>query len=105
MNFEFNNKKLVELYWEGKGKYATAFPPQVVEQFYGVMAEIEASTDENELRSAFPWRHFEKLNGGDYSLRLHGGFRLTFDLGKDPQGNNTLFLNEIENYHKPKQQR
>jgi plasmid maintenance system killer protein len=99
VNFDFENKDLRDLYVTGGGKLATAFPPQVVDEFFVAMAEITAAPDEQDLRK-LKSRRFEKLKarGGEHSIRLNGQFRLIFvkEMAEDGP---KLMIRKLEDYH------
>lgn len=86
------------MYYSDKG--SKAYPPEVVDAFFEVMAVIESAANENDLR-AFKSLHYEKLQGkrvGQHSLRLHGGFRLIVTMGQDTDGK-LVWVIEIIDYH------
>ena len=98
MRVRFRTRRLSELYTQQRG--ARKYPAAVVTAFFEVMAIIEAATDERDLR-ALKSLHFEKLKGarsGQRSVRLHGGFRLTFSLEEGPTEPSATIL-DIEDYH------
>ena len=87
MRFHFKNKKLEALYTEGKNAHKY---PDVVDDFFEVMAIIAAASDERDLY-AQKGLHFEKLTGQrgnqwQRSLRLNKKWRLIVTLEKDQQG-------------------
>ncbi len=93
-------KKIEALYTEEKN--AHKYPPHVVDNFFEVMAIIDAVKSEQDLY-AFKGLRFEKLSGkkgknGQRSLRLNNQLRLIVKLEKDEEGNYLLII-DIEDYH------
>ncbi|MEA2551984.1 MAG: toxin HigB [Fimbriimonadaceae bacterium] len=99
MNFDFEAKDLLQLYLDESSALSKQFPPEVIDQFFMVMAEIMQATDERDLR-LLKSRRFEKLQrgGGDHSLRLNRQFRLIVAKTSDPTGPK-LLIRRIEDYH------
>lgn len=99
MRFRFKEAKLQALYETEAG--SNRFSAQVVENFFEVVAAIDAAKDERDLR-ALKSRRFEQLQGkrkGQCSMRLHDGFRLVFRFETDDEGK-VLLIIEIIDYHK-----
>jgi toxin HigB-1 len=99
VHFRFKDKKLEALYTEEKNAHKY---PNVVDDFFEVMAIIDAVADERELY-ALKGLHFEKLAGqrgkqGQRSLRLNKQWRLIVALDKDQAGS-YLQIIDIEDYH------
>ncbi|WP_298907578.1 type II toxin-antitoxin system RelE/ParE family toxin [uncultured Nostoc sp.] len=99
MRFIFKKKKLEALYTEEKDAHKY---PGVVDDFFEVMAIIDAAVDERDLYAQKGLR-FEKLQGkrgkvGQRSLRLNDQWRLILTVDKDEQGN-YLTIIDIEDYH------
>jgi toxin HigB-1 len=99
VRFRFKDKKLEALYTEDKNAHKY---PNVVDDFFEVMAIIDAALDEGDLY-AQKGLHFEKLLGkrgkqGQRSLRLNKQWRLIVTLEKDEDGSYLLVI-EIEDYH------
>ena len=99
MRFRFKDKKLEALYTEEKNAHKY---PNVVDDFFEVMAIIAAALSERDLY-ANKGLHFEKLVGqrgkqGQRSLRLNKQWRLIVALEEDKEG---LYLQiiGIEDYH------
>lgn len=96
MRFRFKTKKLQALYQEEKNAHKY---PNVIDDFFEVMAIIDAALDERDLY-ANKGLHFEKLAGqrgkqGQRSLRLNQQSRLIVTLEKDKG----LLIIDIEDYH------
>ena len=99
MRFDFANRRLERLYTEERG--ANRYPDQVVEAFFEVVAVIGAAASEQDLRNLRSLR-FEKLKGKrkeQRSVRLHGGWRLVFQILEDQRGL-YLLIEEIVDYHR-----
>lgn len=99
MRFRFKTKKLEALYTEEKNAHKY---PNVIDDFFEVMAIIAAALDERDLY-ANKGLHFEKLAGqrgkqGQRSLRLNQQWRLIVTLEKDKDGSLLLII-DIEDYH------
>ncbi len=99
LHFEFKKKKLEALYTEEKNAHKY---PGVVDDFFEVMAIIDAAVDERDLYAQKGLR-FEKLQGkrgkeGQRSLRLNDQWRLIVRLDEDEQGH-FLTIIDIEDYH------
>ncbi len=99
MRFQFRKKKLEALYAEEKDAHKY---PGVVDDFFEVMAIIDAAVDERDLYAQKGLR-FEKLKGkrgkqGQRSLRLNDQWRLIVTVDEDEQGN-YLTIIDIEDYH------
>ncbi len=99
LRFIFKKKKLEALYTEEKDAHKY---PGVVDDFFEVMAIIDAAVDERDLYAQKGLR-FEKLQGkrgkaGQRSLRLNNQWRLILTVDKDEQGN-YLTIIDIEDYH------
>lgn len=99
MRFQFRKKKLEALYTAAKDAHKY---PGVVDDFFEVMAIIDAAVDERDL---YPQKglRFEKLSGkrgkqGQPSLRLNNQWRLIVTVDEDEQGN-YLTIIDIEDYH------
>jgi toxin HigB-1 len=99
MRFQFKSKKLAALYTEEKNAHKY---PNVIDDFFEVMAMIAAALDERDLY-ANQGLHFEKLVGkrgkkGQRSLRLNKQWRLIVTLAEDEEG---IYLQiiDIEDYH------
>jgi proteic killer suppression protein len=100
VRFEFKKSKLEALYTEEKN--VQKYPVEVIDNFFEVMAIIEAIESERELYN-FKGLRFEKLQGkrgkkGEYSLRLNRQWRLIIILEKDSEGKFILII-DIEDYH------
>ncbi len=88
MDFEFNDKKIEDLYDELKG--AEDFPADVVVNFFEVMAVIAAAADERDFY-ALKSLHFEKLEGklgkeDKRSMRITKQWRLIVSLERREAG-------------------
>ena len=99
MRFLFKDKKIEALYTEEKNAHKY---PGVIDDFFDVMATIEAALDERDLYAQKGLR-FEKLAGqrgkqGQRSLRLNKQWRLIVALEKDEDGSYLLVI-DIEDYH------
>ncbi len=99
MRFYFKKNKLEALYTEEKDAHKY---PGVVDDFFDVMATIDAAVDERDLYAQKGLR-FEKLKGkrgkfGQRSLRLNDQWRLIVTLDEDEEGN-YLTIIDIEDYH------
>jgi len=99
LRFYFKKKKLEALYTEEKDAHKY---PGVVDDFFEVMAIIDAAVDERDLYAQKGLR-FEKLKGkrekqGQRSLRLNDQWRLIVTVDEDEQGN-YLTIIDIEDYH------
>lgn len=99
LRFDFKKKKLEALYTEEKDAHKY---PDVVDDFFEVMAIIDAAVDERDLYAQKGLR-FEKLKGkrgkqGQRSLRLNDQWRLILTVDEDEQGN-YLTIIDIEDYH------
>lgn len=99
LRFQFKKKKLEALYTEEKDAHKY---PGVVDDFFEVMAIIDAAVDERDLYAQKGLR-FEKLKGkrgkeGQRSLRLNDQWRLILTVDEDEQGN-YLTIIDIEDYH------
>ncbi len=99
MRFRFKDKKLEALYTEEKNAHKY---PNVVDDFFEVMAIIDAVLDERDLY-ANKRLHFERLseqrgNQGQRSLRLNKQWRLIVALEVDEEGS-YLQIIDIEDYH------
>lgn len=97
MRFKFKKKKIELLYTEEKNarKYHG-----VVDDFFEVMAIIEAAKSEQDLYVLKGLR-FERLSGrrsNERSLRLNKQWRLIVILEKDATGKYILIV-DIEDYH------
>jgi proteic killer suppression protein len=100
MRFKFQSKKLQLLYTEEKN--ARKYPASVVDNFFEIMAIIEAVSSEQDLYQ-FKGLRYEKLQGqrgqqGQHSLRLDRQWRLIITLEKDADGKFILVI-DIEDYH------
>ena len=97
MEFKFKTKKLKDLYEKEKDLHK--FPP-IVDQFFDVMAIIDAAVNEHDLY-ALKGLRYEKLKGNrkyQHSLRLNIKYRLIVEPKQDEQGDYLLIVN-IEDYH------
>lgn len=99
MRFRFKDKKLEALYTEEKNAHKY---PNVVDDFFEVMAIIVAALSERDLYANKGLR-FEKLVGqrgkqGQRSLRLNKQWRLIVTLEEDEEGFYLQILG-IEDYH------
>lgn len=99
MRFRFKDKKLEALYTEEKNAHKY---PNVVDDFFEVMAIIAAALTERDLYANKGLR-FEKLVGqrgkqGQRSLRLNKQWRLIVTLEEDAEGFYLQILG-IEDYH------
>jgi len=99
LRFQFKKKKIEALYTEEKNAHKY---PGVVDDFFEVMASIDAAVDERDLYAQKGLR-FEKLSGkrgkeGQRSLRLNNQWRLIVVLDEDEQGH-YLTIIDIEDYH------
>ena len=99
MRFHFKDKKLEALYIEEKNAHKY---PNVIDDFFEVMAIIDAALDERDLY-ANKGLHFEKLSGQrrkqrQYSLRLNKQWRLIVRLEEDKEGSDLQII-DIEDYH------
>lgn len=99
LRFQFQKKKLEALYTEEKNAHKY---PDVVDDFFEVMAIIDAALDERDLY-ALKGLRFEKLSGKrgkqrQRSLRLNDQWRLIVVLDQDEQGQ-YLTIIDIEDYH------
>jgi toxin HigB-1 len=99
VRFRFKAKKIEALYTEEKNAHRY---PGVIDDFFEVMAIIDAALDERDLY-AQKGLHFEKLVGqrgkkGERSLRLNKQWRLIVALEKDEDGSFLLVI-DIEDYH------
>ncbi|NJN86821.1 MAG: plasmid maintenance system killer [Leptolyngbyaceae cyanobacterium SL_7_1] len=99
MRFRFKGKKLEALYTEEKNAHKY---PNVLDDFFEVMATIDAALDERDLYAQKGIR-FEKLAGqrgkqGQRSLRLNKQWRLIVTLEEDEEGS-YLQIIDIEDYH------
>ena len=99
MRFRFKDKKLEALYTEEKNAHKY---PNVVDDFFEVMAIIVAALSERDLYANKGLR-FEKLVGqrgkqGQRSLRLNKQWRLIVTLEEDKEGFH-LQIFGIEDYH------
>jgi toxin HigB-1 len=99
VRFRFKDRKLEALYTEEKNAHKY---PGVINDFFEVMAIIDAALDERDLY-AQKGLHFEKLAGqrgkkGERSLRLNKQWRLIVALEKDEDGSFLLVI-DIEDYH------
>ena len=99
MRFKFKKKKIELLYTEEKDAHKY---PGVVDDFFEVMAIIEAAKSEQDLY-ALKGLRFEKLSGkrgkqNQRSLRLNKQWRLIVILEKDEEGQYILIV-DIEDYH------
>jgi proteic killer suppression protein len=99
VRFCFKDKKLEALYTEEKDAHKY---PNVVDDFFEVMAIVDAVLDERDLY-AQKGLHFEKLAAqrgkkGQRSLRLNKQWRLIVSLEKDDAGS-YLQIIAIEDYH------
>lgn len=99
MRFRFKDKKLEALYTEEKNAHKY---PNVVDDFFEVMAIIAAALSERDLYANKGLR-FEKLVGqrgkqGQRSLRLNKQWRLIVTLEEDAEGFYLQILG-IEDYH------
>ena len=99
MRFRFKDKKLEALYTEEKNAHKY---PNVVDDFFEVMAIIAAALSEKDLYANKGLR-FEKLVGqrgkqGQRSLRLNKQWRLIVTLEEDAESFYLQILG-IEDYH------
>ncbi len=99
MRFRFKDKKLEALYTEEKNAHKY---PNVVDDFFEVMAIIAAALSERDLYANKGLR-FEKLVGqrgkqGQRSLRLNKQWRLIVTLEEDAESFYLQILG-IEDYH------
>jgi toxin HigB-1 len=99
VRFRFKDKKLEALYIEEKNAHKY---PNVVDDFFEVMAIIVAALDERDLYANKGLR-FEKLVGqrgkqGQRSLRLNKQWRLIVTLEEDEEGS-YLQIIDVEDYH------
>ena len=99
MRFRFKDKKLEALYTEEKNAHKY---PNVLDDFFEVMAIINAALDKRDLYAQKGLR-FEKLAGqrgkqGQRSLRLNKQWRLIVTLAEDKEGS-YLQIISIEDYH------
>jgi proteic killer suppression protein len=99
VRFRFKDKKLEALYTEEKNAHKY---PNVVDDFFEVMAIIAAVLSERDLYANKGLR-FEKLVGqrgkqGQRSLRLNKQWRLIVTLEEDEEGFYLQILG-IEDYH------
>ncbi|MEH2146890.1 type II toxin-antitoxin system RelE/ParE family toxin [Nostoc sp.] len=99
LRFQFKKNKLEALYTQEKDAHKY---PGVVDDFFEVMAIIDAAVDERDLY-AYKGLRFEKLSGkrgkkGQRSLRLNNQWRLIVTVNEDEQGN-YLTIIDIEDYH------
>lgn len=78
MDFEIENKELIELYTKGKAR-KLRLPPGVAEKFVERVARIKASVTIDDLRIP-PSMNFEKMQGhtNTFSIRLNQQYRLIF---------------------------
>jgi len=99
VRFRFAKKQLESLYTDEKD--AHKYPPEVVINFFEVMAIIAAAQDERDLY-ATKSLHYEKMKGdqsGERSVRLNRQWRLTFSHEQDTDGKYVLVI-EISNHYK-----
>lgn len=99
MRFRFKDKKLEALYTEEKNAHRY---PNVIDDFFEVMAIIASALSEQDLYANKGLR-FEKLSGqrgkqGQRSLRLNKKWRLIVTLENDEEGS-YLQIIDIEDYH------
>jgi proteic killer suppression protein len=99
VRFRFKDKKLEALYTEEKNAHKY---PNVVDDFFEVMAIIAAALSERDLYANKGLR-FEKLVGqrgkqGQRSLRLNKQWRLIVTLEEDAESFYLQIL-DIEDYH------
>ncbi len=99
LRFQFKKSKIKALYEEEKNAHKY---PGVVDDFFEVMAIIDAAVDERDLYAQKGLR-FEKLQGkrgnqGQRSLRLNNQWRLIVTVDEDEDGN-YLTIIDIEDYH------
>ena len=99
MRFKFKKKKIELLYTEEKNAHKY---PGIVDDFFDVMAIIEAASSEQDLYAIKSLR-FEKLSGKQgkkqqRSLRLNRQWRLIVVLEQDETGKYILII-DIEDYH------
>lgn len=97
MEFDFEDKKLQELYEEEKG--AKKFPSKVVDNFFRRIATIKAAKDVQDLR-ALKGARFEKLKGqkNRYSMRLNKKWRLILRLERNKGGGIVVILEISDHY-------
>lgn len=99
MLFEFADKDLESLYYEGMG--AEKYPTEVVDKFILRVVVIENAKDERDLRE-LKQLHFEKLvpkASGLYSIRLCGRWRLIFRFGASSNKDRIIVIQEISNHY------
>lgn len=99
LRFQFKKKKLEALYSEEKNAHKY---PGVVDDFFEVMAIVDAALDERDFYNLKGLR-YEKLSGkrgkqGQRSLRLNDQWRLIVVLNQDDQGQYFTII-DIEDYH------
>lgn len=99
MRFRFKKNKIKLLYTEEKNAHKY---PGVVDDFFEVMAIIEAAESEQDLYANKGLR-FEKLSGqrgkkNQRSLRLNKQWRLIVIIEKDEDDKYVLIV-DIEDYH------
>ncbi|EKD81548.1 MAG: plasmid maintenance system killer [uncultured bacterium] len=78
MDFEIENKDLVELYTKGKAR-KLRLPPGIAEKFVERVLRIKAAVTIDDLRIP-PSMNFEKMLGykNTFSIRLNRQYRLIF---------------------------
>jgi len=80
VQFEFDNRKLRELYEKGRSsKYR--FDAGVLKKFFMRIRQIEAAASIHDLRKT-PALNFEKLRGSEamFSLRINDQYRLEVEI-------------------------
>jgi plasmid maintenance system killer protein len=100
LRIRFQKAKVRRLFTGREGE--ERYPPGVVDAFFEVMWQIEAASDERDLRKMQNLR-LEKLKGkrgsaGQYSMRLTKQMRMVVTFEEDDKGR-LVCIREIVDYH------
>jgi proteic killer suppression protein len=102
MEYEIDNKSLIELYTKGRSR-KLKFPPGIAEKFVERVTRIEAAVDIDDLRIP-PSMQFEKLQGHKdfFSIRINKQYRLIFRVQFDENSDKTgkVIIKEIWDHSK-----
>ncbi len=101
MDWDFENKNLLELYQTGKSKKYRGLPPSVVTKFVARIAQIEAAVDVFDLAKTNSL-HFKELhNKKRYSIRIDGKWRLEFRIEWEDKNKTkgVFYILELSNHY------
>lgn len=102
MEYEIDNKSLIELYTKGRSR-KLKLPPGIAEKFVARVAQIDAAANLDDLRAP-PSMQFEKMQGHKetFSIRINKQYRLIFKVQFEENSDKTgkVFIKEIWDHSK-----